>query len=313
MKEHPHLSKLVGLLLLLPALPSSAQQQGDADPAVWGPYAQWVGKTYVREQEDSEYGAYKIAYEWKEPGKILQETGYYKDGRVWFTQVVTPGKKPGELTADPKPGPKGTWRIVDPQTLASNTFFGYQTIRRATDAAGYEEQTLKGGAVENRRTYLDTASSQYQAHLDGQAAEQARKEAQAIAERRAAGVPEEAAVPVPAERVLAYQESVRGPSGTLQLTRGKAWEASVCYLAVYINDRLAARIDEGETATFKVPVGQLRVGVSADPGGRGTCRMGQSGQAVHVTPLARGEHLHVHIKFDGGVRFSEALLDPASP
>jgi hypothetical protein len=313
MNVKPHLSKLVGLLLLLPGLPSSAQQNSDADPVVWGPYAQWAGKTYVREQEDSEYGAYRIAYEWKEPGKVLQETGYYKDGRVWFTQLVTPGKKPGELTTDLKPGPKGTWSIVDPQTLASNTFFGYQTIRRATDVASYEEQTLKGGAVQDQRSYLDMASGRYQAHLDGQAAEQSRKDAQAIAELRAAGVPDEAAAPVPADRVLAYQEPVRGPSGTLQLTRGKAWEGSACYLAVYINDRLAARVDEGETATFNVPAGQVRVGASGDPGGRGTCRMGQSEQVVHVTPLAKGERLHVYLKLNGGVRFSEALLDPVAP
>ena len=312
MKAGILVAALIGASLLLPGSVRAADE-GVADPAVWGPYVQWVGKTYVRQQQESPYGAYRVAYEWKEPGKVIQETGYYQDGRVWFTQLVTPGKKPGELATDLKPGPKGSWRIVDAQTLASNTFFGYQTLRRATDAATYEEQTLKGGAVESRRDYVDMASGQYQAHVDQLAAEQAQKNAQATAELRSAGVPDEAAGSVPEDRVLAYQEPVRGPAGVLRITRGKAWEASACYMAVYINDRLAARVDEAETATFKVPAGEVRVGVATDPAGRGTCRAGQSDQAVHVTPLARGQSVHVYFKLSGGVRFSEALLESAAP
>lgn len=297
------------VLLLFPAWAAMAQDNGQE--AVWGPYLQWAGKTFVRQDDsDATWGAYRISYEWKEPGKVLQETGYYKDGKLWFTVIITPGQKPRELTADSKPGPKAKWQLVDVRTLASSSLFGYQTVRRATGPSGYEEQTVKRGSVQQQRSYVDEASAEYQAYLAAQKEREAEKDAQGLAALRAAGVPDEATVPVPDDRVLAYQEPVRGPAGALRVTRGRAWEMGGCYLAIYINDRLAARMDPGETAMFKVPAGEVRLGVGNDPGARGTCRIGQSSQDMHVTPLAKGEHLHVHFRMSGGARFSEALLNP---
>jgi hypothetical protein len=128
---------------------------------------------------------------------------------------------------------------------------------------------------------------------------------------RAAGVPDEPTTELPADRVLAYQEPVRGPSGTLRITRGKAWEAGACFAAVYINGRWAGRFEDAETATFKVPAGKVQVGVGSDPKGRGTCRVGGDAQTVHDTVIAKGESVHVYFAYSGGPQFKEALLAPA--
>ncbi len=297
--------------LLLALAPASGAGEVTADPAVWGPYAQWVEKTFVRQEKDSQYGAHKVSYAWEEPGKVIIETGYYASGEVWFTQFVSPGKEPGQLVTDLKPGPKGAWNIVDSQTLASNKFFGYQTLRRATGEGGYEEQTVKGGEVRELRTYLDTASARYLAQEAQKSAEEAQRHADAITALRTLGVPEEAAVPAPAERLLAYQEPVRGPSGELRLTRGKA--SGRCHMAVYINNRMAARFTAGETATFRVPAGTLRVSLGPDATARSSCAIAESGKVEHVTRIGRGEQLHVHFGGQGAaVRFSESLAAQTS-
>ena len=289
-----------------------AQDESGADPAVWGPYAQWVGRTFER-QGSSEYGAHRITIAWEEPGKVMVETGYLVDGKRWYTYTVVAGTQQATIPVAPKPGPKGAWNIVDAENLESNKRFGYQTTRRVTGAQTFEEATLRSGGVVDQRVYLDIASAQYQAVQEAKAVEEARKRAEAVAARRAAGVPAVESVPVPAERVLAYQEPLRGGSGMLRVTRGKTWGDGICYLAVYINDRLAARMVGGETATFRVPAGELRIGVGGDPAGRGTCSMGRGGVVEHLTPLGKGEALHVYYQLDSGLHFSEALLDPAAP
>jgi hypothetical protein len=224
---------------------------------------------------------------------------------------ILPGKKPGDLLFDVEKAPNATGSIVDADTLVFDQIFGYQTrVHVAPD--GYEMATLKRGEVKAQAIYRDSESQAQKDRVVELAAKEIADRQAAMVALRAAGVPDKPATDAPADRVLAYQEPVRGPSGTLRVTRGKAWEASACFAAIYINGRWAARLEDAETALFKVPAGKVQVGVASDPQGRGTCRVGQSTQQTHDTVLVKGESLHVFFEFNGGARFSEALVAPAA-
>jgi|GEM_PF-938485 len=296
--------------VLPPADAGAGVEAVAADPAVWGPYARLVGKTFAGEGiiDGRIYDRGTRIIQWEVPGEVMLETGVQGSGTELPKTRILPGKRPGELLFDVARAPNATGRIVDSDTLQFDLMLGYQNIVRTTGPGTYEMQTLKRGEVQNHTTYRDIDSEAYAQRIAERDEEKAADKHSAMLALRAAGVPDEAAGEAPADRVLAYQEPVRGPAGTLRITRGKAWEAGACYAAVYINGRWAARLDDAETASFKVPAGQVQVSVSTDPQGRGTCRVGQSTQTVHETVLAKGEALHVHFVFSGGVRFREALL-----
>lgn len=300
--------------LAAPNTPTAATAPSDAavvaDPAVWGPYARLVGRTFAGEDIAGwpGYASKTRTIQWEVPGKVMVETGTYAHGAEIPRMRILPGKKPGELVFDVAMAPNATLRVVDADTLESGSRFGYVSVVRTVGPDSYEMQTLKGGAVQAHAIYRDVSSGEHQqrsAELDTEKAN--AKEAARIA-LRAAGVPTEPVIDAPADRILGYQEPVRGPAATLQVTRGKAWEASVCYMAVYINGRWAARLDNAETARFKVPAGPLRVAVASDPQGRGTCRMGDAAGTLHETVVGKGESLHVHFSLNNGPQFKEALV-----
>ena len=285
-----------------------------ADPAVWGPYAKLVGRTFAGEDVAGwpGYASKTRSIQWEVPGEVMVETGVQANGTELPAMRILPGKRPGELLFDVKRAPNATGRIVDADTLAFDLMLGYQNTVRTTGPDSYEMRTEKGGEVKAHAIYRDTSSeAQKQRNVELADKEVADRHAAMLA-LRAAGVPDEPATPVSADRILAYQEPVRGPSGTLRITRGKAWEAGACFAAVYINGRWAARFEDAETASFKVPAGKVQVAVASDPKGRGTCRVGGDSQTVHDTVLAKGESLHVYFAYNGGPRFKEALLAPAA-
>ena len=79
--------------------------------------------------------------------------------------------------------------------------------------------------------------------------------------------------PTPSKRLLAFQTP--SPNlGTITVIRDKGYLGSACYLGLYINDTLAARLDVAETAHFYVEPGEVLVKVSWDPQGRGLCGIG---------------------------------------
>lgn len=283
-----------------------------ADPAVWGPYARLVGRNFVGEDVAGwpGYASKTRSIQWEEPGKVMVETSVQANGTAAPKIRILPGKRAGELVFDVERAPNAAATVVDADTIRFDQVFGYSTTVRIS-ADGYDMQVMKRGAVQAHATYRD-ANSAAQQQRNIELAEKAVADKQAaMLALRAAGVPDEPVTAAPADRVLAYQEPVRGPSGTLRITRGKAWEASACFAAVYINGRWAARLEDAETATFKVPAGKVQVGVGSDPQGRGTCRVGGDSQTMHETVVARGESVHVHFAFNGGARFKEALLSPA--
>ncbi|WP_312300486.1 3-isopropylmalate dehydratase [Stutzerimonas nitrititolerans] len=71
-------------------------------------------------------------------------------------------------------------------------------------------------------------------------------------------------VPVPADRVLAYQQSVEH-SGEVVVTRDFGWRGGGCYIALMIDRELAARVHVGEVVRLQVPAGQRIVSIGTDP------------------------------------------------
>ena len=297
------------------AAPAQAAPTGAvvADPLVWGPYAKLVGRTFAGEDLAGwpGYASKTRSIQWEVPGKVMLETGVQANGTELSKMRISPGKRPGELYFDVEKSPNATARIVDADTLEFDAMLGYRSIVQVTGPDGYEMRVEKGGEVKGSARYLDTQTAAYSAHTVELAEKAVADKHAAMLALRAAGVPDEPVTELPADRVLAYQEPVRGPWGTLRITRGKAWEASACFAAVYINGRWAGRFEDAETATFKVPAGKVQIGVGSDPKGRGTCRVGGDAQTMHETVLAKGESLHVYFAYNSGAKFKEALLAPA--
>ncbi|WP_312703650.1 3-isopropylmalate dehydratase [Stutzerimonas nitrititolerans] len=71
-------------------------------------------------------------------------------------------------------------------------------------------------------------------------------------------------VPVPADRVLAYQQLVEH-SGEVVVTRDFGWRGGGCYIALMIDRELAARVHVGEVVRLQVPAGQRIVSIGTDP------------------------------------------------
>jgi len=71
-------------------------------------------------------------------------------------------------------------------------------------------------------------------------------------------------VPVPAERVLAYQQALAN-AGEVVVTRDYGLRGGGCYIAVLIDRELAARIHVGELVRFQVPAGARIVSIGTDP------------------------------------------------
>lgn len=284
-----------------------------ADPAVWGPYAKLVGRTFAGSDLAGwpGYASKTRSIQWEVPGKVMLESGVNTNGSPLTKMRISPGKRPGELHFDVEKSPNATGRIVDADTLQFDVMFGFKSIVKVTGPESYEMWVEKGGEVKGSARYLDMQSAAYSTHAVQLAEKEVADKHAAMLALRAAGVPDEPATELPADRILAYQEPVRGPSGTLRITRGKAWEAGACFAAVYINGRWAGRFEDAETATFKVPAGKVQVGVGSDPKGRGTCRVGGDAQTVHDTVLAKGESLHVYFAYNTGPKFKEAVLAPA--
>lgn len=85
--------------------------------------------------------------------------------------------------------------------------------------------------------------------------------------------------PVPAERVLAFQESRTGYAKVI-ITRDNGFMGGGCFLGVTANSVLIGRFDTEESATFFMPAGELEMAVVRDPSGKGLCGINYSAPAV---------------------------------
>ena len=99
-------------------------------------------------------------------------------------------------------------------------------------------------------------------------------------------VPQSDTVQAPTDRLYAYQNRRNSTDATLIITRDQGFG---CYSAFYINDQLAARLDNAETATFYVTPGEILMRYGRDPEGKGLCGSMQGHWSTQETTLDANE------------------------
>ncbi len=115
-------------------------------------------------------------------------------------------------------------------------------------------------------------------------------------------------VPVPADRLLAFQQPVEG-GGQIVVNRDMGGLGSGCYIAVHVDRQLAARIGIGEVASFQVPPGDRIVGIGIDETDDTLCSKGRlrREKAAHVVT---GQSEHFRIVSDNREGFALLADDP---
>ncbi|NWL80001.1 3-isopropylmalate dehydratase [Pseudomonas taiwanensis] len=115
-------------------------------------------------------------------------------------------------------------------------------------------------------------------------------------------------VPVPADRLLAFQQPVEG-GGQIVVNRDMGGLGSGCYIAVHVDRQLAARIGIGEVASFQVPPGDRIVGIGIDETDDTLCSKGRlrREKAAHVEV---GQSEHFRIVSDNREGFALLADDP---
>lgn len=112
---------------------------------------------------------------------------------------------------------------------------------------------------------------------------------------------------------MGFQSAVAGPSGTLVLTRDKGALGSGCYYGFYVNEKLAARMDNSETASFVVPTGELVLRVGGDPSGRGLCGLSKQQWTQRETTFRDGERKFFRLSIDLNGKADIQRADPVLP
>jgi hypothetical protein len=93
--------------------------------------------------------------------------------------------------------------------------------------------------------------------------------------------------PVPAERLLAYQQPLAG-GGQIVVNRDLGMLGGGCYVAVLVDRQVAARIGIGESVRFQVPAGTRVVGIGIDAQDDTLCGKGRLRRELAVK-VAEGE------------------------
>ena len=76
----------------------------------------------------------------------------------------------------------------------------------------------------------------------------------------------------PSTRRLAFQDTTHPGYGRVTVIRDKGVRAPGCYIEIYVDDTLAARIDKGEQVTFYLPPGPLELKIATDLQGKAVCK-----------------------------------------
>jgi hypothetical protein len=108
-------------------------------------------------------------------------------------------------------------------------------------------------------------------------------------------------VAAPAERVASLPDP-GSASGTITFVRDSGFTGRACNVGVFVNQALVARLAAAETATFKVPSGEVLLKVGRDPAGRGLCAVNGEEWTQRETSLKAGEHKTFRVTIDGSMR-----------
>lgn len=90
------------------------------------------------------------------------------------------------------------------------------------------------------------------------------------------------AMPVPADRVFAYNQPIDGPSGQLVVVRDQGAFGAACPIALYVDGVIAAHFRTSEVLTIHLTPGQHVIG--AGPSGGGMCSW--TNEAAHRREIA---------------------------
>ncbi len=118
------------------------------------------------------------------------------------------------------------------------------------------------------------------------------------------------AVSTSSNRIVTFQAPIAEPSGTLVVTRDKGMLGSGCYYGFFINNVLAARFDNSETATFHVAAGELVLRYGRDPQGRGLCATMKQEWTQRETILRDGETKYFRLSIDVNGKMDIQRADP---
>jgi len=72
-----------------------------------------------------------------------------------------------------------------------------------------------------------------------------------------------------ADKIYAYQSTPVAPYGTLTVIRDAGFISSGCDMGIYVDGKLVARLATKDSATFKIPVGDVVLGAGVI--GSGIC------------------------------------------
>jgi hypothetical protein len=116
---------------------------------------------------------------------------------------------------------------------------------------------------------------------------------------------------VPAERLLAFQESAPDRTATLVVTRDSGLLGSGCFASFLIDGTHAARFGPGETAQFRVTPGEIVLRNGVDLMGRGLCGFGSSDYwTQRETILRAGETKYFRLSLDASGKPDIQRSDP---
>ncbi len=114
--------------------------------------------------------------------------------------------------------------------------------------------------------------------------------------------------PVPAERVLAYQQPLDN-AGEVVVTRDFGLRGGGCYIAVLIDRQLAARIHVGEVVRFQVPAGARIVSIGTDPLDDTLCGK-LSLRREKLAQVQAGQTLEYRVISDNRIGFDIIAVEP---
>jgi len=114
--------------------------------------------------------------------------------------------------------------------------------------------------------------------------------------------------PVPAERVVAYQQPLEN-GGEVVVTRDFGLRGGGCYIAVLIDRQLAARIHVGEVVRFQVPAGARIVSIGTDPLDDTLCGK-LSLRREKLAQVQAGQTLEYRVISDNRIGFDIIAVEP---
>jgi hypothetical protein len=121
----------------------------------------------------------------------------------------------------------------------------------------------------------------------------------------------EEASPTPSSRLLAFQDADHPVNSRVTVIRDKGLGVAGCFLEIYVNETVAARIDKGEKATFYLSPGPLLLGVGPDLQGQPLCGYDPGNSTQIKTTLRANEEKFFRISLSavGTIHLSREYTD----